>query len=128
MRELIGIPYLNRGTSPAGVDCWGLVVLFHRMVMQSEVPRYDETYSDADNVGDAITAGWVDWEPVALGQERKGDVLAFRDPRGAEVIHCGVVIAPGKFLHCLSGRNSCVESYDKGMWKQLLVRIGRWNS
>jgi cell wall-associated NlpC family hydrolase len=127
VRSLIGIPYRDKGTSPEGVDCWGLVVLYHRLVGRT-VPRYDETYSSADNVGNAITNGWVEWEQIPLGSEEPGDVLAFRKAAGGQVVHCGVVLGRGQFLHCLEGRNSCVERYDIGMWKKLLVRIGRWNS
>lgn len=127
MRSLIGIPYLDKGSSEKGVDCWGLVFLYHRLVGKT-IPRYDETYGSANDVGAAITNGWVEWTEIPLGQEQPGDVLAFRNPAGGQVVHCGVVLGQGQFLHCLQGRNSCVERYDRGVWQKLLVRIGRWNS
>jgi len=127
MRELIGIPYCNKGSSFKGVDCWGLVVLFHARLGR-QIPTYSDTYESSDEVGAAISNGWVDWEQIPLGSEQPGDVLAFKDPAGGQVIHCGVVYEKGSFLHSLRGRNSCLERYDRGMWKRLLVRIGRWNS
>jgi cell wall-associated NlpC family hydrolase len=127
---LIGIPYVSKGSSLSGVDCWGLVWLYHQKVLGREVPRYANGYDEAesDQASAMIQAGWLDWEKIALGTERQGDVLAFRGLRTSAAIHCGVVVAPGQFLHCLRGRATCLEKYDRGLWKSLLVRIGRWNS
>jgi cell wall-associated NlpC family hydrolase len=130
MNELIGIPYVNKGTSVRGVDCWGLIVLYHELVLGREIPRYGTGYDDAESqqAWSMIQAGWVDWERVPPGQEQKGDVLAFRGLKTPQPTHCGVVVGAGRFLHCLRGRATCIENYDRGMWKSLLVRIGRWNS
>jgi cell wall-associated NlpC family hydrolase len=95
-----------------------------------QVPRRDDEYDDADSVTAwrLIEAGWVEWLEIPRGQERPGDVLAFRGVNTKLPVHCGVIIGEGRFLHCLAGRETCVERYDVGLWNRLLVRIGRWNS
>jgi cell wall-associated NlpC family hydrolase len=127
--ELVGIPYVNRGSSVDGVDCWGLVWLTLARCYGLQVPRYD-AYEDAQSLTAArlIQAGWAEWLEIARGQEQPGDVLAFKDPKSKLPVHCGVVIGEGRFLHCMEGRETCTERYDIGVWNKLLVRIGRWKS
>jgi cell wall-associated NlpC family hydrolase len=112
-----------------GVDCWGLVWLTLARCYGVQVPR-PTCYDDADSLTAArlIEAGWAEWQQIRRGDERPGDVLAFRGPKSSIAIHCGVVIDEGRMLHCLKGRMTCVERYDVGMWNTFLVRIGRWKS
>jgi murein DD-endopeptidase len=127
-QDLVGTPYVDKGSSLEGVDCWGLIWLGLELCFSRSVPRYDQ-YESAKSATARrlIQAGWADWEKIELGNELPGDVLAFRGER-KEPTHCGLVIGDGRFLHCMAGRNACIERYDRGVWKALLVRIGRWNS
>lgn len=112
-----------------GVDCWGLVWLTLARCYGLQVPRYD-AYEDAESVtaGRLIESGWVEWENIPPGYEKPGDVLAFRSAKTKLAVHCGVVIGEGRFIHCLAGRETCIERYDVGVWNKLIVRIGRWKS
>ncbi len=83
-REHLGLPYLWGGTSPLGLDCSGLVHAVWRR-FGVVVPR------DAD---DQEAAAY----PVALGEERPGDLYFFAHP-GRPVHHVGIVSAPGRMLH-----------------------------
>lgn len=127
--ELVGVPYVNRGSSVDGVDCWGLVWLTLARCYGLQVPRYD-AYEDAQSLTAArlIQAGWAEWEEIARGAEKPGDVLAFRHTKTKLPTHCGVVIGEGRFLHCMEGRMTCIERYDVAPWEKFLVRIGRWKS
>jgi cell wall-associated NlpC family hydrolase len=127
--DLIGIPYVNRGTDLDGCDCWGLVCLYHRLVLGTTVPRY-EGYSDAmdDDTWKHIEAGWVDWVDVPLADVQPGDVLALRDPRNRHPVHCAVVVAPRMMLHVMEGRDSRIEDFTAGAWPRLILRAGRWKS
>jgi len=83
-RDFLGLPYLWGGTSPAGLDCSGLV---HHTYRRGGVvvPR------DADAQRSAAT-------PVPLGRERPGD-LYFFGGAGAEITHVGFVVSAGRMLH-----------------------------
>ena len=83
-REHLGLPYLWGGTSPLGLDCSGLVHAVWRR-FGVVVPR------DAD---DQEAAAY----PVAVGDERPGDLYFFAHP-GRPVHHVGIVSAPGRMLH-----------------------------
>jgi cell wall-associated NlpC family hydrolase len=123
----IGIPYVNRGSSFKGCDCWGLVWLYHAEVLKVSVPRYDG-YPDAEapNIGDYIADRWNQWVSVDRANMEPSDVLALRI--GRQAVHCGVYLGGGKMLHVLEGRMSCIERTDIGLWKNAIVRVGRWKS
>jgi len=127
LRPFIGIPYVNRGSSFQGCDCWGLVWLFHREILQNDIPRYDG-YDDAESptIGNYIKDRWNNWSSVEPTGIEPGDVLALRV--GDLPVHCGVYAGHGKMLHVLEGRMSCLESVTRGYWKNAIVRIGRWKS
>lgn len=128
--ELVGIPYENRGRSLEGLDCWGLVLYCLRHCYC--VPIVDSSGPYASATDEAawrqIEAGWADWRHIPIGYEQPGDVLAFRGAGHRHAIHCGVAIGEGRFIHTLSGRLTCIERHDVGIWSKLLVRIGRWKS
>lgn len=125
--EFIGIPYVDRGSSFQGCDCWGLVWLFHREVMHRQVPRYEGYASaEAPEIQEYIASRWNQWMSVEPANMEQGDVLALR--AGRLPVHCGVYVGRGQMLHVLEGRMSCLERVTSGMWKTAIVRIGRWKS
>lgn len=127
LRRFVGVPYLSRGETFAGADCWGLVWLFHREALGSAIPRY-AGYADAEgeDIPRRIREGWEGWAQVERGAELVGDVLALR--LGAHPVHAGVVVWPGTMLHVLRGQGSSLARYDVGVWRHSIARIGRWTS
>lgn len=83
-RQFVGLPYLWGGTSRWGLDCSGLVHLAHRAA-GVVVPR------------DAAAQHAVAL-PVALGEERPGDLYFFARDDG-RVFHVGFVTGAGRMLH-----------------------------
>ena len=49
-RRYIGIPYVNKGRSIDGADCWGIVRLILKEQLNVEVPSYSDLYKNADDV------------------------------------------------------------------------------
>lgn len=84
-RDHLGLPYLWGGTSPAGLDCSGLVHHSYRRA-GVVVPR------DAD-VQQAAAA------PVAIGEEQPGDLYFFGDPETGVITHVGFVTGERRMLH-----------------------------
>ena len=115
-RDFLGLPYLWGGTSPAGLDCSGLVHHTYRRA-GVVVPR------DAEAQRGATT-------PVALGREQPGD-LYFFGGRGAEVTHVGFVVGAGRMLHAPEdatepGGGVVVEEPMPAALEKRLVAVGRF--
>lgn len=105
----LGIPFLERGVSRRGCDCWGLLCLIFTEQRGIALPDYAEVPAGANRAKiDAILAASIDssaWQPVAPGAERAFDVVLMRGiirHEGAahsRPIHVGCVIAPGRLIH-----------------------------
>lgn len=117
----IGLPYEDKGRGPA-YDCWGLV----RATLSAEagiaLPDYADAYTRADDrlsVAAAVESGLRDGWQLA-DRPQPFDLLILRI--GGRPWHCGLIVAPGLFLHCpppnAKGQQilSCIERLDSPHW------------
>lgn len=84
-KELIGIPYLWGGRTPAGLDCSGLV----QMILAEQGIQLPRDAGDQERACRPLGPG---------GRPRPGD-LAFFGPAGASAGHVGIMIGAGLYLH-----------------------------
>lgn len=115
--QYVGLPFLERGRTREGLDCWGLVRLVLSDQYGIEVPSYLDRYevsTQSDILGPLIEEERQGWDDVPLGAAREGDVLILRvRGRGS---HVGVVLGGGKMLHVEEGIGVVVEGYEGPMW------------
>ena len=126
MRAWVGIPYVPRGRTRAGFDCWGICLAFALDELGLALPEY--FYDEAHILEHAVehirrateqAAHWTRVEEV-----QRGDILIFRI-MGFET-HCGIALGNGDFLHSLEGRASCVESLSHSNWEHRCTGAYRW--
>lgn len=125
MNSYIGIPYLNRGRDREGVDCWGLVQLWHKEQLGVTVPDYLWAYTSAEDFGsvaNAINENKVNW--LKVSEPEYGDVLVFRIL--GYPIHVGIKLNGDDFLHAFRGTQSCVERLSSLSWSRRLTEVYRW--
>lgn len=124
----IGIPYVARGRSLVGADCWGVVLLASRALFGRELPEF--FYCD-DALGllpeaekliafETVRARWQPVQPRAGSAPfDAGVVHVFRI--WGHPTHVGLHLGGADFLHSLPGRNACIESLRDGNWVQRRV-------
>jgi len=136
--QYVGIPFVDKGRTRAGCDCWGLVRLVLAEQFGIALPDYADAYIDAHDhasVADAVQAGLREgWTEIDHAREtpRCGDLLVIKI--AARPWHCGLMVTPERFLHCptqpdrRSGREvgtSCIERLDALIWRRRIEVIYR---
>lgn len=89
----VGVPWRRWASGWDAMDCFGLVVLWHREVLGINVGEVPQTDIAS---GFAGITGWVECAP------RVG-VTGFMSWRDGAPTHCGVLALPGLLLHAQEG-------------------------
>lgn len=122
-REYIGIPFVDKGRTREGCDCWGLNRLIWGEQFSFWVPSFLGAYEEAHD-GVTVAKAIVDygltdpiWHKVNPGQECLGDgvhLVGFCKVDGhwerAEM-HVGIVLAPGTLIHVEYGIDASLMKY-----------------
>lgn len=91
---MVGKPYVNRRCSLDAVDCWGLVVLYYRLVAGINI-HHSDNYDSGKDFVTCFAEEVVFWEnhddPVIGG--------IFVSYRGSHPAHVGIVLGRDKILH-----------------------------
>ena len=127
MRDLIGIPFLDRGRDRNGCDCWGLALLAMRH-FGKDVPDFDVSCFDTPSIHaiyDGERARWA-WQKVSIPEQGDLAVMCL-DPRFPEMVqHVGVYIGAGRVLHTMKKRESHLIKTDDPYWNRKIVGWFRW--
>lgn len=128
VQEYMGIPFLEKGRSREGLDCYGLVRLVLQEQRGIELPSYAEEYAtttDAEEIT-ALYRGEVaaQWQEIPVPSARLFDVAVLR--MMGEPIHFALVLDPPYFLHVFRETDVSVERLDALIWQKRLVRVMRW--
>jgi cell wall-associated NlpC family hydrolase len=124
--DYIGIPYVSKGRSFKGCDCWGLVYLYYKHEYNIELPTYTSWYIDVENLSvlDYTVNTNKNKDYILVDKPQVGDIVLFRIK--GYVVHCGVYIGNGEFLHNFFGTNSCIERLDSVKWNKRVEGFYRY--
>lgn len=123
----LGLPYLDKGRTRAGVDCWGIAFLVYAEQLGIELPSYADRYANAAERAEisaivAEAAASPTWSPVE--RVRAFDIAVFK--LGRDASHVGIVVERGQMLQVVEpGDTSHVEAYDGQRWRHRLLGIFR---
>jgi cell wall-associated NlpC family hydrolase len=111
-RSLVGKPYKNKGDSPEGFDCSGLV-------------RYSYLIAGMD-VPHGTTALRQQTHPVLARDFRKGDLVFFTQ-LGKKYSHVGIYIGNNRFVHApSSGKSVRIDNLTDSYWKKYFLGARRF--
>ncbi|MBU1567723.1 MAG: C40 family peptidase [Proteobacteria bacterium] len=119
------IPFVEKGRSEQGCDCWGLIYLIYRDLLDIELPLYVEEYqntTDEKVLSAAIAARPVNWKETT--RPRPGDAILMR--LKGQPMHVGVYIGNGRFIHCLHGSGTVIEKIKSITWRNRIVGYYRY--
>jgi len=103
VEHYLAIPFVDRGRTERGVDCFGLVRLV--MARQAEITLHNYGFVDVrdrGSIGSEIAAAKADrslWTPVSIGGARPLDVVPMVDDVGVDDGHVGIMVTHRHVLH-----------------------------
>lgn len=121
--KLVGIPFLDKGRTKDGCDCWGLVVLAYEAIGVA-LPSLAADYmgrADHDHIAGLIAGGKRMWSEVRSGVETEFDVVLMVI---AGTQHLGVVVRRGQMLHMPRDSYSVIEPYTTARYASAVRRGG----
>jgi cell wall-associated NlpC family hydrolase len=101
--KYIGVPYKHAGRDTKGLDCWGLIILIYKELLNFElldIWDYEKHWSKTKSnlFLDNYNKHFKQTE-----KPKKFDLIFFHSKVDKEqVIHAGVYIGKGDFIHCMS--------------------------
>jgi len=117
LKEYSRVPFLEKGRSKKGWDCWGLAYVLYKEALNINLPLYLEDYTSTgqkDVIGTLITDQLaVMWEEVKAPNEF--DIVNIR-LRGRPM-HIGVYLGKNRFIHALENSGTVIERVDSIMWQ-----------
>lgn len=123
-RDLIGVPFKNRGRDMDGFDCYGLVQEMYRRYGIS-ITDYTADFDDLEKVNELITSKTAissNWRRIEPDKELPVPCLLairFGTPSGI-INHTGCYIGNGRFIHIRANIGVCVDRIDSPAWRHVI--------
>lgn len=123
--RVVGVPWVNRGCTLDGMDCWANVILYFRHVHGVEIPEVAGYADGSTPISDGFfaqaNAGW--WHQ----EQEPSDGLVFAAFKGDIPAHVGVITG-GRCLHSLGSdeRPGSVGYHSLRTIEKLYSRLEFW--
>jgi len=124
--RFLNLDYKKDGRSFSGLDCYGLVWLYNRIVLRRNLPRFlgKDIYQSSD-IEKTVNDNKKLFEEVKDPIE--GDLILFSILGFGT--HLGVIIKKGKMLHIFNEKsNSCIENYNSVKWRNRILGFYRFTN
>ena len=124
--DYIGIPFLEKGRSHTGCDCWGLVRLVYLEHYGINLPLYLDGYEssrDGSTISALIKKEAVKWHEVA--EPNPGDFIVCKIT--GRPWHIGLLVATGIMLHTETGIESSLAETSSWRWKNRIEGYYRYH-
>lgn len=126
--DFIRIPFKERGRSREGVDCWGLVCVIYKEMLNIDLPQFlnYKNTNDKQAILNIYAEQAKKWNKVPVGEEEEFDVVVLK-MMGLPT-HVGVVCSKGFMIHCEMNVGTTVVEYSvrKHQWSRRLTGFYRY--
>ena len=117
------IPYVDKGRTCDGLDCYGLYKLVNREQFGRLVPDYVyDSSMDADAVAQVMDR-YLDVDFRKVETPAPGDLITLKIL--GRPWHCGVWVAPGLMLHAIDHALSGIDRLDSVRWARRITGFHR---
>jgi len=123
--KYIGIPWVCGGSTEEGADCWGIVKMVYKDLLNIEIGHYNVSeINNSEKTSDKIemvrdsTQDWIQTENPAIN-----DVIMMVNRMTGRPEHVGIFIGKGKVLHSMTRENGQSEIHDIKLIKRLFKRL-----
>lgn len=124
LAKYIGIPFVDRGRSMEGGDCWNIIYQFYAHEKKITLPLLDsyETTKDADGIQEIVNSERHHWSKV--DEPAFGDVVVIAI--AGKESHVGIYVEKQCMLHAFEGTDSCLVSLESPRWKSRIKGFYRY--
>jgi cell wall-associated NlpC family hydrolase len=122
-------PFAEKGRSRKGLDCWGLVVLAHREVLNKDIPTYEEEYETTEDhklLNDIFLENMIKWEQISTENAVPGDVVVIN--LAGRPLHAGIIVDKNLMLHTERKIGTVIERFDHPKISKRLAGIFRYRA
>ena len=95
IKRILGKPWVNRASSFESADCFGLVILYYKHVLNIDLPTV-EGFSEKDDFVSCYNKGKELWREVSKPSKNG---IVFTCYKGNMPMHVGLCIGDGYALH-----------------------------
>lgn len=124
--KYIGIPYVEKGRTIEGTDCWGLVRLIYKNEYNIDLPSFADEYipKDVAHISELVNQYNEGWEKLDTAYEGVGVLFNIV----GHASHMGVMIDSTKFIHSIEGANTSIGDINSPKWKRRLVGFYKYTN
>ena len=124
----VGVPFVAKGCTPDGWDCWGLMRYVYAAHLGIALPDFSGDYEDPHDsrrVAALFDFGIAEhhWLEISETDARPGDGVLLRVV--GHVCHVGVIVNGNRMLHVLPGCETSITRTRAKVWQP--VGFYRWN-
>lgn len=125
-RDLMSIPFVNRGRTIHGADCWGFVMIVMER-FNKHIPDFDLECYDTKNIHGMKC--FAESKFIFSKTPEAGSIVAMNLDRTAPEYtqHFGVCLDKTKFIQILEKRGVIVTSFNDRFFKNIIVGYYKWS-
>jgi len=131
IEDFIGIPFKHSGRDNNGLDCFGLVLVLYKEVLNIDLPDYRDYEKCWYEKGKSILSEQLNkfkslWHEVGLNAIKPFDILTFN--HGSNTTnHCSVYLGDDKMIHTYERVPVVIDRLSNKYWNNRIRSVMRYD-